>query len=385
MSQDISLKSPFIGSNYFMRSNGRPFWQYLDSKKIDYQKNHFPFLTAYKKPRVKPVFDFTEYLKLNSRGEALGYLYGGLGKALNYVGPVLDQEMRHGFNDHTDRHTLWVSQTGLELLQRSGYSFDRLDDYFGPKSEILMTLVGMTHDLGNFIDRKNHSTYSAWLLTRLFQNTKKDPEMWHAVLYSILFHEEPVLVDLGLDLSNGIPLQWALVAADKMHVGRDRIGGRSFESGVENGALEEDAHILLNSMIVRSAWYLGVETFIWHLDFSIDQLEDKFVRFTRGNRRLWVPQAFQSLFRDRGRAYRDTFAASFTKLYLNRMLMAAQSVFLLFPFIKFFEVRLTDTDTRGKVGSGEMTIWRLSRDRTDVGQVFGHSKRRLTERWWLRG
>ena len=71
-----------------------------------------------------PVFDWPEYLELESRGEALAYLSRGLGTALNYVGPVLDTELPHGFNDHTDRHTLWVSERAVELLQRAGVGYD---------------------------------------------------------------------------------------------------------------------------------------------------------------------------------------------------------------------------------------------------------------------
>lgn len=378
--QQISIQSPFVGKRQFLRADGTPFWEFLEENEIAYDKAHFPFLSNHTKPRVKRLFDFDEYLQLGSRGSAIAYLYKGLGKALNYVGPVLDLELEHGFNDHTDRHTLWVSQKAVELLKRSGYSFDNLADYFGPKSEVLVTLVGMMHDLGNFMDRRDHSTYSAWILTRLFDTTDKHPEMWWATLYSVLFHEEPVLLQHGVKLSEGIPMQWALVAADKMHVGRDRIGGRSFESGIAHGALEDDVHILLEALIVRSAWYFEVGTFVWHLDFSIDQLEEKFASFTKGNRRLWVPQLFQRLLLDQGKMYRETFAEMFSQHYGNRMRMAAESVFHLFSFVNRFEVRLTDTDTRGKVGSGQMSIWQVKR-----GRFVESGENETEKRWWVRG
>lgn len=346
--------------HHFIRPTGEPFWEFLEKSEIEYQKKHFPFLTNHKRPQVKRVFDFSEYLNIGSRGEALSYLYGGFGKAFTYVGPVLDLELKHGFNDHTDRHTLWVSQTGTELLQRAGVSHDGQSNY-GAQTEVLMTLVGMTHDLGNFFSRKEHSTYSAWLLTRLFGGVEKHKKEFDNVLHAVLFHEEPVLLDLNLEISNGTPLQWALVAADKMHVGRDRIGGRSFKSGIEHGALEDDVHILLNALIVRSAWHLGVRSFIWHLDFSIDQLEKKFESFTTGNERLFLPKIFQRLFKNKGIIYRESFVTLFNKLYENRMKMAAKCVFLLFPYINEFRVELSDNDTRKKVGSAKMTIYRVGR------------------------
>lgn len=352
------LVSP-LTSSFFLRPDQTSFWRFLEESGVSYAKRDFPFLTNYSKPRIKPVFNFDEYMGISSRGEALSYLYTGLGRALNYVGPVLDQEMKHGFNDHTDRHTLWVSQTGVELLQRAGNSYDGKGPY-DEVTEILMTLVGMTHDLGNLQTRKEHSTYSAWLLTKLFERSPQTAYEFRHALYAILFHEEPVLIENNLDLADGSPLQWALVAADKMHVGRDRVGGRSFENGVQKGAFS-DIHILLNALIVRSSWHLGVGEFIWNLDFSVDQLERKFQSFTKGSSRLWMPTVFQNMFLRKGTMYRESFSELFNQVYKDRMKLAARSLFLLFPYVHTFKVALTDNDTRLKVGSGKMTVFKLHR------------------------
>lgn len=353
------LNSIYLSSN-FVRPDDTPFWEFLKNNNIPYTKKHFPFLTYNVIPKIRQIFDFNEYVQIGSRGEALSYLYNGFGKALNYVGPVLDLELEHGFNDHTDRHTLWVTQTGVELLQRAGISYDG-EGNFDPTTETMMTLVGMTHDLGNFFSRKEHSTYSAWFLTRLFANTKKHPKEFETVLHSILFHEEPTLINLGMSIEEGTPLQWALVAADKMHVGRDRVGGRSFESGIAHGALEDDIHIVLNSLIVRSSWHLGVRRFVWNLDFSVDQLEEKFESFTTGNHRLYLPKFFQNMFISKGTLYRESFVKLFSDIYKNRMYLAAKCVFLLFPHISEFMVELADNDTRAKVGSGKITVLKLTR------------------------
>ena len=231
-------------------------------------------------------------------------------------------------------------------------------------SETLLTLVGMTHDLGNFIDRDRHSMYSAWLLSRLFYNFELNKEAWEAVLYTTLFHEEPMLRDMQVNLSGGIPLQWALIAADKMHVGRERIGDRSYESGIANHALEEDVHILLNALVVRSAWILAANSFVWHLDFSIEQLEEKFASFTKGNGRIWLPDSFHSQFEKKGRPYREIFAEIFANVYEARIRMSAMCIFLLFPEIKKFQVFLTDakkTPRNGGIGGGEFMICEVVR------------------------
>lgn len=354
--QKLNSQVKFRRGKEFVRADGVGFWDFLAQQQIEHDKADFPFLTKEKVPTLKRVFDLGEYLSLKSRGEALAYLYRGMGRALNYVGPVLDRELEHGFNDHTDRHTLWVSQTGVELLQRAGVAHDG-KGYFDAKTEVLMTLVGMLHDVGNFLGRGEHSGVSVWMLEHLFERGNEHKREWKSVVQAILFHEEPVLKQHPKAMMKGTPLQWALILADKMHVGRERIGGRSFESGIKNRAFEADVHILLNSLIVRSSWHIASGAFVWHMDFSVDQLEDKFASFTKGSGRLWVPKFIQKRFLDEGKKYRETFAEKFKEMYGGRMKLAAESAFLLFPYLKRFEVRLSDTDTRGKVESGEMKVW----------------------------
>lgn len=357
----IDINSPFLGSDELRRADGQGFWEFLNSVGIAYKKDDFPFLTNHKIPRVKKIFDFGEFLHLSGKGEALAYLYKGLGKVWNYVGPLLDRELPHGFNDHTDRHTLWVTGTAVELLQRAGRSYKNAGGFYESQSEVLLTLVGMTHDLGNLVDRKEHSMYSAWLLTRLFGNIEPHAQEWKAVMYSVLFHEEPMLSDLHVNLTTGIPLQWALVAADKMHVGRDRIGDRSYESGIVNNALEEDVHILINALIVRSAWVMAANSYVWHLDFGIEQLEEKFSSFTKGNGRIWVPKSFYEKYKN-GQSYREIFAEIFMNVYEPRIRMAAMSIFLLFPYVNKFQVFLSDAKKRsGELQANEMMVCEVVR------------------------
>lgn len=345
----IDINSPLLGKNEFVRADGTSFWAFLNNQGIKFNKDHFPFLSNHRVPKVKKVFDFGEYLNLSGKGEALAYLYQGFGKAWNYVGPVLDMELKHGFNDHTDRHTLWVTSNAVELLQRAGKSWKNEGGRYDAVSEVLVTLVGMTHDLGNFVDRKEHSMYSAWLLDRTFYNYEVHQKEWEGVMFTTLFHEEPMLRELGVNLSDGLPLQWALIAADKMHVGRERIGGRSYESGVANRALEEDVHILLNTLIVRSAWILASKAFVWHLDFSVEQLEKKVESFTKGDGRIWLPDSFHRQFAEGGKPYREIFAEMFANVYEARIRMAAMGVFLLFPYLNRFQVYLTDEQKRGEL------------------------------------
>lgn len=360
LSTPLTALELYLGKNDFVRPDGTSFWDFLSKNDIPYTKKQFGFLTRNNPPRIKSVFSWKEYCALSSKGTALAYFYQGFKQGLEYVGAVLDTELIHGFNDHTDRHTLWVSQEIVELLQRAGMSYDGYRG-FDRETELLAVAAGMTHDIGNFLGRKDHWRMSGWMISRLFRDTNYYPRAWDALMEAVILHEEPEILRLGVDITKTSPLHWALIVADKMHVGRDRLGSRSFTSELAEFAFEDDAHILVNALIVRSSWRLGVKKFIWNIDFSVDQLEQKFEPFTRGNHRLWMPQSWQDKLLGEGIRYRESFRELFLSIYADRHDVAAQAIFLLFPFVDEFEIRLVDNDTRNKVGSREQTIWSVQR------------------------
>lgn len=342
------------------RKTGEGLWEYLYAHQIPFSKADFPWLTADTCPRILPLFDFEHYMQLQSRTEAIAYLYRGLGRTLSYIGPVLDAEMEYGFNDHTDRHTLWVAQTGLELLARAGLSFDgskRLD----LETELLMILVGVTHDVGNLVSRKGHSFYSAELLEAMFTHRDGQDRQWEAVIQAVVYHDEVALSGGVLHLDKGRPLLWALVAADKMHIGRDRVGDKSLVTGPD-GSVEADCHIVLNCLIPRVVWYISGGSFVVHLDFSVDLLEEKFVSLTNQKERVWVPQMYQHAYRNLHVPYRETFAKQLTEVYGDRLALLMQAVRLLFPWLEGVKVVLSDTDRQNKVGGAEIDIFAITGD-----------------------
>lgn len=340
---------------YLTRTDNTGFWQFLDSIDQKYEKSDFPFLTNEDPPRIKPVFDFGEFLSLLSKDEAQSYLYHGLGHALSYVGPVLDSELEHGFNDHTDRHTSWVARNTVDLLQRSGTNYDGTGSC-DSQTEILATLVGLTHDIGNLISRKKHSDYSQQIITELFYHEENHAKLWSAAIQAITFHDEAALKTENFNLSSGLPLLWALVLADKMHAGRDRLGDKSLLLGPK-GSLDADIHILLNSLIAHSCWYISLDKFIWHLDFSVDINLERLKPLANQKERIWVPQKYQEDFRNHKIAYRDNFAKDFVEIYLERIKLCATTVNLLFPWLSGFQLVLNDSDPRQKVGPVQIVIY----------------------------
>ncbi len=339
------------------RANGESLWEFFKKNKITYEKSDFPFLTDGEVPSIKSVADFGEYLGLVGRGEATSFLYRTLGRSLTYIGAALDTEREYGFNDHTDRHTLWVAGRCTELLQRGGRSADG-KGVFDRKSEILCTLVGMTHDIGNLISRKMHSKYSMEILDELFGWTGKKNyrEIWEVVRQAVLYHDEAALNEGGFAIEKGYPLLWALVIADKMHFGRDRLGEKTFETG-EEGAAEKDVHIALEMLVARSTWYLNPDEFVWHLDFSVELGQEWMGSLANHKDRVWVPKLYQQAYRQNGQEYRVTFAKQFLEVYGERVKLIERAAKVLFPWIKGFAVELVDSDSRDKVTPAKMQIY----------------------------
>jgi hypothetical protein len=223
-----------------------------------------------------------------------------------------------------------------------------------------MLLVGMVHDIGNLVGRKGHSKYSLDILRELFANRQGHEQQWLAVEQAVLAHDEPVLSGGEMVLKDGWPLLWAIVIADKMHVGRNRIGEKSLKTAPD-GSLEMDPHVVMDCLLTGSTWYLAGDTFTWRLDFSTEQLEEKFLTVTRNKDRVWVPAEYQKAFRERGVRYRETFAQQFLEVKKERVKLAAEAALLLFPWISDFQVLLSDSDSRGKVERAEMVIHRVVR------------------------
>jgi hypothetical protein len=97
------------------------------------------------------------------------------------------------------------------------------------------------------------------------------------------------------------------------------------------------------------------------LDFGIEQLEEKFGSFTRGNGKIWVPKEFYAKYK-KGQSYKEIFAEMFLSIYEARIRMAATSIFLLYPYINKFQVFLSDAKmNEGDLQSGEMLICEVVR------------------------
>ena len=114
---------------------------------------------------------------------------------------------RVGYTDHGPRHVGYVARITAEILQNLG---------FDERTVELGRIVGWTHDVGNFINRKGHGEYGAVLMMPVLREMGMPLDEVLRVCSAIGNHDE----------ENGVPiseLSAALIIADKVDAHRARV------------------------------------------------------------------------------------------------------------------------------------------------------------------
>jgi hypothetical protein len=252
---------------------------------------------------------------------------------------VLDSELLTGFNRHDREHLKTVSSRMLGLLRASKVDLEQ--DSIREKEA---TIAGYLHDCGNIVARKYHGAYGVYLLTRFFSDVGRDQETLSSflrVLEAVLFHE----VEIGLrlpSLSSLQPVTLSLIIADKTDVSARRV---STKSNLPEAI--RDAHTLVNLLTVDSHTGCQDSDFLWELHFSPRAETNDVARFShllKERERVWVPQAWQRLYREYNVEYLFVFHATFMQLYLSRLLYTIRAVFALFPDVEGFRLVIDDME-----------------------------------------
>ncbi len=112
-----------------------------------------------------------------------------------------------GFTEHCFAHVGAVAHTCAYILQTLGY----------PAREVeLAQIAAWLHDIGNLVNRTDHSQSGAVMAFRILDNLGMDPEEIAEVVTAIGNHDEGT----GVPVS---PLAAALILADKSDVRRSRV------------------------------------------------------------------------------------------------------------------------------------------------------------------
>ena len=124
-----------------------------------------------------------------------------------------DESLRAlGFTEHSFAHVTRVSETAAYILSELGYDEHEIE---------LAKIAGYLHDIGNLVNRVEHSQSGAVMAFRLLDHMDMPAEDIATVVTAIGNHDEGTGVPV-----NGVAA--ALILADKSDVRRSRVRNEDF-------------------------------------------------------------------------------------------------------------------------------------------------------------
>lgn len=112
-----------------------------------------------------------------------------------------------GFTEHSFSHVIHVARTAGYILKTMGY-----DD----RTVELGKIAGYLHDIGNLVNRKDHSQSGAVMAWSILNDMNCDPAEIATIVTAIGNHDEGTGVPVN-------PVAAALILADKADVRRSRV------------------------------------------------------------------------------------------------------------------------------------------------------------------
>ncbi len=151
-----------------------------------------------------------------------------------------------GFTEHSFAHVGKVSDSAAEMLCALGYSAREAE---------LARIAGYIHDIGNLVNRIDHSQSGAIMAFRILDKMGMDAAEIAEIVTAIGNHDEGT----GVPVS---PMAAAIILADKSDVRRSRVRNSDFSTF--------DIHDRVNYSVVDSALAILPEEKIARLTLEID-------------------------------------------------------------------------------------------------------------------
>ena len=151
-----------------------------------------------------------------------------------------------GYTEHSFAHVGLVANTAKYILETLGYDAHQIE---------LAQIAGYLHDIGNVVNRVDHSQSGAVMAFRILDNMEMDPEDIATIIAAIGNHDE----------GTGVPVNAvaaALILADKSDVRRSRVRNRD--------TINFDIHDRVNYAVERSGLTLDQERRTVTLSLSIN-------------------------------------------------------------------------------------------------------------------
>jgi len=119
-----------------------------------------------------------------------------------------------GYTEHSFAHVMKVADNAARILEALGYDGRTVE---------LAKIAAYMHDIGNLVNREEHSQSGAIMAFRILDNLGMPPEEIAAVVTAIGNHDEGTGVAVN-------PIAASLIIADKTDVRRSRVRNRDFST-----------------------------------------------------------------------------------------------------------------------------------------------------------
>jgi len=151
-----------------------------------------------------------------------------------------------GFTEHSFAHVTRTAEDAGYILRTLGYS---------DREVALAQISGYLHDIGNLVNRKNHSLSGAVMAFRILDKLEFDPAEIATITTAIGNHDEGTGVPVN-------PVSAALILADKSDVRRTRVRNTETSSF--------DIHDRVNYSVKKSILKINEERTLIKLKLTVD-------------------------------------------------------------------------------------------------------------------
>ena len=151
-----------------------------------------------------------------------------------------------GFTEHSFAHVVHVAETAGYILETLGYEERTVE---------LVKIAGYMHDIGNLVNRKEHSQSGAIMAWSILNDMDCDPSELATIVTAIGNHDE----------GTGVPVNAvaaALILADKADVRRSRVRNENIAAF--------DIHDRVNYSVKKSVLKINEEKTIVKLKLTVD-------------------------------------------------------------------------------------------------------------------
>lgn len=151
-----------------------------------------------------------------------------------------------GFTEHSFSHVVHVAQTAGYILETMGF-----DD----RTVELAKIAGYLHDIGNLVNRRDHSQSGAVMAWSILNDMGCDPGEIATIVTAIGNHDEGTGVPVN-------PVAAALILADKADVRRSRVRNQDISTF--------DIHDRVNYSVRKSQLKINEEKTLVKLKLNVD-------------------------------------------------------------------------------------------------------------------